>query len=309
MATLTPFPLGEEGSEEDVARPARQLITTAINQFEQGNEAAIEDGRVEEGTPVSALDANALLMKGDLDAVIALRDQYDQNPSPELAESLNRAYRMQGYSLKEQASANEGEDADHLFAQAAEKYEQALTIDPNDSDALSNWGVALDEQGQLKTGHEAHELFERASKKYEQALSIDPEHRYSILRWSNTLIHQARTSTGERADRLLARAEEMGMRADEIRPGWGAYNLACISALRGDEEGAHSWLEKSKASGQLPSRRHVQGDSDLDNLRQTGWFKPTFPIWLNIPLSKSAAFFKPLSICETLAVGMAIITP
>ena len=39
------------------------------------------------------------------------------------------------------------------------------------------------------------------------------------------------------------------------------------------------------------------------------WFKPTFPIWLNIPLSKSSAFFKPLSICETLAVGMAIITP
>ena len=38
-------------------------------------------------------------------------------------------------------------------------------------------------------------------------------------------------------------------------------------------------------------------------------FDPTFPIWLNIPLSKSSAFFKPLSICETLAVGMAIITP
>ena len=38
-------------------------------------------------------------------------------------------------------------------------------------------------------------------------------------------------------------------------------------------------------------------------------YQPTFPIWLNIPLSKSSAFFKPLSICETLAVGMAIITP
>ena len=38
-------------------------------------------------------------------------------------------------------------------------------------------------------------------------------------------------------------------------------------------------------------------------------YEPTFPIWLNIPLSKSSAFFKPLSICETLAVDMAIITP
>ena len=39
------------------------------------------------------------------------------------------------------------------------------------------------------------------------------------------------------------------------------------------------------------------------------YFNPTFPIWLNIPLSKSSAFFKPLSICERLAVGMAISTP
>ena len=43
--------------------------------------------------------------------------------------------------------------------------------------------------------------------------------------------------------------------------------------------------------------------------RTIGYLDPTFPIWLNIPLSKSSAFFKPLSICETLAVGMAIITP
>ena len=49
----------------------------------------------------------------------------------------------------------------------------------------------------------------------------------------------------------------------------------------------------------------------LDNvdLEEGEEVKPTFPIWLNIPLSKSSAFFKPLSICETLAVGMAIITP
>ena len=46
-----------------------------------------------------------------------------------------------------------------------------------------------------------------------------------------------------------------------------------------------------------------------DSLVLDKYVYPTFPIWLNIPLSKSSAFFKPLSICETLAVGMAIITP
>ena len=46
-----------------------------------------------------------------------------------------------------------------------------------------------------------------------------------------------------------------------------------------------------------------------EDIRMRNSLNPTFPIWLNIPLSKSSAFFKPLSICETLAVGMAIITP
>ena len=60
--------------------------------------------------------------------------------------------------------------------------------------------------------------------------------------------------------------------------------------------------------------RYRTGDKRVENREQVDgmvseWTSPTFPIWLNIPLSKSSAFFKPLSICETLAVGMAIITP
>ena len=58
------------------------------------------------------------------------------------------------------------------------------------------------------------------------------------------------------------------------------------------------YLNDNELSGCVPSSLE-----DQLNLN------PTFPIWLNIPLSKSSAFFKPLSICETLAVGMAIITP
>ena len=37
--------------------------------------------------------------------------------------------------------------------------------------------------------------------------------------------------------------------------------------------------------------------------------QPTFPISLKRSLGNSSTFFKPLSICETLAVGMAIIAP
>ena len=56
-------------------------------------------------------------------------------------------------------------------------------------------------------------------------------------------------------------------------------------------------------------RENVDGYRNSNHPHTIEATKPTFPIWLNIPLSKSSAFFKPLSICETLAVGMAIITP
>ena len=55
--------------------------------------------------------------------------------------------------------------------------------------------------------------------------------------------------------------------------------------------------------------RPTEGPSPKPIVSYHDFTYPTFPIWLNIPLSKSSAFFKPLSICETLAVGMAIITP
>ena len=65
-------------------------------------------------------------------------------------------------------------------------------------------------------------------------------------------------------------------------------------------------IEKNRVGYKVPS----QSGSGAYVVNLDGEpFCPTFPIWLNIPLSKSSAFFKPLSICETLAVGMAIITP
>ena len=48
--------------------------------------------------------------------------------------------------------------------------------------------------------------------------------------------------------------------------------------------------EDAEARGLPPGRLHTPPQQ---------FIYPTFPIWLNIPLSKSSAFFKPLSIYET----------
>ena len=67
--------------------------------------------------------------------------------------------------------------------------------------------------------------------------------------------------------------------------------------------------ERKGASTSEMGRFETEFLTQEDNRQALARMNPTFPIWLNIPLSKSSAFFKPLSICETLAVGMAIITP
>ena len=70
------------------------------------------------------------------------------------------------------------------------------------------------------------------------------------------------------------------------------------------------WIVPLGASGHPGSRHYVDQAPVWAEVQLIPMsYDPTFPIWLNIPLSKSSAFFKPLSICETLAVGMAIITP
>ncbi len=56
-------------------------------------------------------------------------------------------------------------------------------------------------------------------------------------------------------------------------PGSGSYNLACVSALLGDDPECRKWLKQSQKSGNLPSIEHLQEDPDLDSVRKKDWFK------------------------------------
>ena len=86
-------------------------------------------------------------------------------------------------------------------------------------------------------------------------------------------MEQAKTKSGEEADRLFTRAADKFHTCEALKPGHVAYNLVCLSAVLGMEGDAHHWLEKSKDSGKLPSRAHLESDRDLDTVRGTKWFQ------------------------------------
>jgi hypothetical protein len=71
---------------------------------------------------------------------------------------------------------------------------------------------------------------------------------------------------------ILDQAKQVLAQAERILEGSGSYNLACACALRGEEMECREWLIRSKEKGELPSRKHLQEDSDLDSVRETQWF-------------------------------------
>ena len=110
-------------------------------------------------------------------------------------------------------------------------------------------------------------------EKYENALIINPEYPVALYSWAGALIYWARTKEGQEADKMLEEAESKCLQAEEIEPGVGAYNLACISARRGDESGAQRWLLRAKDTGKLPPLQDIMTDTDLDSVKETSWFK------------------------------------
>ena len=134
--------------------------------------------------------------------------------------------------------------------------------------ALHNWGIALCCQAETKTGEEADRLFALAGEKYQAALKIKPDKYEALNNWGNALFRQAKTKTGEEADRLFAQSKDLLLKAETILPGSAAYNIARLSAIRGQEDECRKWLEKCLDLGVMPSRQHLEKDNDLENIRE-----------------------------------------
>jgi tetratricopeptide (TPR) repeat protein len=176
-----------------------------------------------------------------------------------------------GLALADEAHATAGDGKIPLFRQAGKKYAAALAIRSDDHKALTGWGLALDEEGRATAGDGKIPLFRQAGEKYAAALAINPDNHEALTNWGNALLEWAGVDPLQ-AEALRAEAEEKLNRAEEIAPGSGAYGFACIAALRGQPDQARHFLETARDRGTLPSRAHLDSDSDMDTLRTLPWF-------------------------------------
>jgi Tfp pilus assembly protein PilF len=145
--------------------------------------------------------------------------------------SQNRSFRPNalgnwGNALLAQAKEKGGEESDHLFAAAYEKYAGALQLEPGDSNTLNNWGAALLAQAEGKAGTDSDPFYAAANEKYAEALKLKPDHAGALINWGNALSAQARGKAGVGSDHLYTAANDKYAQALKLRPDHadGLYN-------------------------------------------------------------------------------------
>ena len=191
----------------------------------------------------------------------------------EIKQDYYQAYNNWGTVLYELAKSKKGKEAEKLFNQAIEKYKKTIEIKPDHCIAYSNWGAALRQLAESKKGTEAEELINQAIGKYKKAVEIKPDYCDAYNNWGMAFLYLSKLKGGKDAEDLLKQAEEVCLKAESIKTGEGAYNLACIYALRGKEEKCMEWLKVGEKAGTLPSREHAMADNDLKSVREKDWFK------------------------------------
>lgn len=187
--------------------------------------------------PPAALSASELLGSGEYDKVIQVFAQRISE-SDEIATAVASAYRSRGYAqTRLAANSSDDEEIRFMLDRAEQDYRAAVEVGTN----------------------------------------LPPRQRAALL---NGLVYvlllQGTLTNAFDSGAPLLEAEKLATKTHELLPGRGAYNLACLAAIRQDEEGCRSWLKAAKegtAPETLPPREHMLNDPDLAVFRDTDWFR------------------------------------
>jgi tetratricopeptide (TPR) repeat protein len=205
LGTLTPYTPPKGRTNLDVTERARLAIRTAASQYREQTAAELV-GKAEQ-----------LLLAGDYEQLTALKEEYDQMPTPELASAVAWGFVGVGNVLHERA-VSDAVDADRLLALAAEQYEKALEVDPLNHEALYNMATACSMRANQLSGEEADRLYVRSFEMFERALDTRPGDADTLHNWALALAGHAERAAGDEADTLYAQAVQKYAEADEALP-------------------------------------------------------------------------------------------
>lgn len=171
-----------------------------------------------------------------------------------------------------QARKSEAGRAEQLYKSAYQGFASVIADNLMFSEALYNWGFALLHEARSKQVAEAIEIYEDAISKFSFCLLTAPNYLGAAIDGGVAFMELARISPEDGKISLYGLAEDFFEKACRIQKGSAVYNLACISALRGDEQACQQFLQQAKDFGSLPDQANILQDEDMDNVKQAPWF-------------------------------------
>ncbi|MCE5219017.1 tetratricopeptide repeat protein [bacterium] len=196
--------------------------------------------------------------------------RYGDDRAPALREKVAAALFSKGITL---GQLGRSEDEIAVYNEVDERYgrDTSPALRERVARALVNKGVAMERLGRSEEAMTAYgEVEERYGRDPSPAL--------------RTLVARAHANAGfrlammaamepDKAESLSAEATRRFEQAEELAPGSSLYNRACLAALSGDEDACRDLLLKAETGGTLPSRSHMENDTDLDSVRTSAWFR------------------------------------
>ena len=186
------------------------------------------------------------------------------NKATTYKQNYHKAYYNWGSVLGDLAQIKSGSEAEELYKEACEKYNKATQYKPDFYEAYNNWGSALRELAQTKSGNEAEELYTEAFEKYKLATTYKKDKHEAYYNWGITLVERAKTKSGSEAEELHKEAFKKYNLA--LKYGGGAYNLACLYAIRNQKAEALKYLERTLSRKEI-TIDFVEQDEDWEELR------------------------------------------
>ncbi|WGS87999.1 hypothetical protein [Methylomonas sp. UP202] len=172
-----------------------------------------------------------------------------------------------------QARKADGGRAEQLFKGAYQGFASVVSDQPLVADGLYHWGFALLHEAKTKQGQEAVEIYEDAISKFSFCLLIATNYLGAAIDGGVAFMELARISPDESKPGLYQLAESFFEKACDIQTGSAAYNLACIFALRGDQEACLAALRTARDYGSLPDEPNILQDEDMADVIDQAWFK------------------------------------
>ena len=172
-----------------------------------------------------------------------------------------------------QARKSDGSKAEQLYKGAYQGFASVIADHLIVSEALYHWGFALLHEARTQQGTIANDTYEDAISKFSFCLLTNPSYLGAAIDGGVALMELARNRGDAGKSELYGLAEDFFEKACVIQKGSAAYNLACVYALRGEEESCLAALQTAKEFGSLPEEQNILQDPDMATIIDKPWFK------------------------------------